>query len=147
MKFIKKFLQYITLQQREKRYFVRYNQNRKRLEKLPDKELHARYTYLKITFEYRKQVFLFITAGFFVSVISGMWKLFFAYIKKSLELYLGQVNTMEESQLIWGLSSFFIIVCTVLLFLSVTVYLKNTYSIYKELLIIDEINRIKNFTI
>lgn len=139
MNMFRKILMYFTLQEREKRSYARYENDRSQLESLTEREQHERYVTLKTKLEYRKQVFLFVITGVVLSSITGLWKTFFNYFKTSLQLYLTNVNTLSESKLIWAISSFLMIVAILALFISVIIYLRNTYSIYRKLLIIEKI--------
>lgn len=139
MNMFRKILMYFTLQEREKRLYDQYERDRRQLEALTEREQHERYVTLKTTLEYRKQVFLFVIAGIVLSSITGLWKSFFDYFKTSIQLYLDNINTLNESKLIWVISSFLVIMAILVLFVSVIIYLRNTYAVYRKLLIVEKI--------
>lgn len=138
MDFFKTLLMGFTLQEREKRAYKRYEIYRSKLESLGERALNERYVHLKTTYEYRKQVFLFFVTGLALSAVMGLWKIFFNYFPKILQLYLGNSKSILETQIIWGISSFLVIVSLSVLLVSVLVYLRNTYAIYRKLLIVEE---------
>lgn len=140
MSLFRKILMYFTLQEREKRVYAQYEQDRRQLEELTEREQHERYVTLKTTLEYRKQVFLFVIAGIVLSSITRLWNSFFDYFKLSIQLYLDTINTLNESKLIWVISSFLVIMAILVFFVGVIIYLRNTSAIYRKLLIVEKNN-------
>ncbi|EGO6705185.1 hypothetical protein GP420_002504 [Enterococcus faecalis] len=136
---LKKIIMYFTLQERERRAYGRYEIERRRMESLTDRELHDLYIRLKSTYEYKKTFFTFVGVTFFVSIVSGIWKSFYQFLQNTFTLYAKQTNSLEITKLIWELSFFLVGIFLVVIFVSFIIYLKNLYSIYKQLLLVEEL--------
>lgn len=54
-------------------------------------------------------------------------------------LFVENIHTLEESKIVWIISLLLLISVFTLMVVSVVIYLRNTYSIYKKLLLLEEI--------
>ncbi len=140
-KSVRKVILYPTLAEREKRLYKKYKMERQRVESLTKWQQHELYIRLKSKFEYRKTIVSLILITIFISIITGLCTMFFKFLKRSLTLFLEQVHTLEESKIIWTISIFLFIVLLFLLSISILIYIRNTYSLYKELLLVEEVKK------
>lgn len=140
----KKIIMYFTLQESERRAYLRYEIERKRLESLTDREVHALYIRLKSTYEYKKNLFAFVGVTFFISIVSGIWRGGYQFFQNTLKLYARQANSLELTKFIWELSFFIVGISLVVIFVSFIIYLKNLNRIYRQLLLVEEIQGDKN---
>lgn len=136
---LKKIIMYFTLQERERRAYARYEIERKKMESLTDRELHELYIRLKSMYEYKKKFFTFIGVTFFISIVSGIWEKFYQFLQNTFKLYVKQTHSLEITKLIWELSFFLVGMLLIVLSISFIIYLKNLYSIYRQLLLVEEI--------
>ncbi|EGO9347458.1 hypothetical protein DSH62_14700, partial [Enterococcus faecalis] len=58
---------------------------------------------------------------------------------ESFMLFVENIHTLEESKIVWIISLLLLISVFTLMVVSVVIYLRNTYSIYKKLLLLEEI--------
>lgn len=130
---------YSTINEREKRLYQKYMFDRRKIEGLSAKQKQALNIRLKAKFEYRKTVFNFLVVTLFISAITGVWSIFFDFLKESFMLFVENIHTLEESKIVWIISLLLLISVFTLMVVSVVIYLRNTYSIYKKLLLLEEI--------
>lgn len=138
-KSVRKIILYPTFAEREKRLYEKYESERHRVVSLTKWQQHELYIRLKSKFEYRKTIVSLVLITIFISMITGLCSMFFQFLKRSLNLFLEQVHSLEESQVIWAVSIFLFSVLLLLLSVSILIYIRNTYSIYKELLLVEDV--------
>lgn len=136
---LKKVILYPTISEREKRLYQKHMIDRRKLESLSIRQKQALSIRLKAEFEYRKTVFNFLVVTLFISAITGVWSMFFDFLKESFTLFVKNIHTLEESKIVWIISIILLVSVFTLMVVSVVIYLRNTYSIYKKLLLLEEI--------
>ncbi|HIB1873275.1 TPA: hypothetical protein ACWWCX_001784 [Enterococcus faecium] len=136
---VRKVILYPTFIEREKRLYEKYEVERHRVESLTKRQQHELYVRFKSNFEYRKTIASFVLITIFVSMVTGMCTIFFKFLKSSLNLFLEHVHTLDESKIIWELSVFIFISLLLLLSIMILVYIRNTYSLYKKLLLVEAV--------
>lgn len=143
MNLLKKLVMYFTLQEREKRLYEHYEINRKELENLSNRKLHAKYIKLKSEYEFKKVFFTFFIVTLFISILMGIWKNFYQFFQKTLKLFFYQENSIEVTKVSLFIYSGIFGIVVIVMFICIIIYLKNMYRIYEYILLIEEIREEK----
>lgn len=134
-----KVILYFTLSEREKRLYRKYMMDRSALEILTRKQKQALSIRLKVEFEYRKTICIFLIVSLFILVISGIWTMFFEFLTGRYMLFAKNIYMLEVNKILWIICIFFSIIVFPIMIVLVVIYIRNTYSIYKKLLLLEEI--------
>jgi len=137
---IKRWVMYYSFQEQRKRELTAYRKKLEYLGSLDNDEINSEYINLKSTYE-RKKIFLSIfMLSLVISVLMDMWKSFYYVIRNLTEIASSfQENSIEILEL--GVVLFLILFgfVTVIVLMSLFLYINRICEIYKDLLIVEEI--------
>ena len=143
-KIIKRWVMYYSFQEQRKRELTAYRKKLEYLGSLDNDEINSEYINLKSTYE-RKKIFLSIfMLSLVISVLMDMWKSFYYVIRNLTEIASSfQENSIEILEL--GVVLFLILFgfVTVIVLISLFIYINGICEIYKNLLIVEEIRNKK----
>jgi hypothetical protein len=135
---------YYSFQEQRKRELTAYRKKLEYLGSLDNDEINSEYINLKSTYE-RKKIFLSIfMLSLVISVLMDMWKSFYYVIRNLTEIASSfQENSIEILEL--GVVLFLILFgfVTVIVLISLFIYINGICEIYKNLLIVEEIRNKK----
>lgn len=72
-------LEFISLQEREKRAFFQYNKERNYYEQFSDRELSSRYVNIKAAYEHKKTIASLFLISILLAILTGVWRYFFEF--------------------------------------------------------------------
>lgn len=140
----KKALLSITREQREKKAFIRYNIERKRLESLPERVLSSRYVDLKSKYEYHKNIFSLFIGTILIGVLAGAGKFLYNLTVKGMQMiYHDSFNIERDTRSILIIVSLFFLFIVIVVLLILIIYLRELYFMRRNLFIMEEIRKEK----
>lgn len=140
----KKIVLYFTLRESDKRLYRSYETERQRLELLSDRELHAQYVKVKSHFELKKTYSTFIVLTLFLSILTGVWKIFFEVIHEIFMLFINEQNSVELTKIILPLTFFLFSIFVLVLLVCTSLYLRNMFRLYGQIMLIEEVLKKKD---
>lgn len=139
-KWLENYIMFFSLQEREKREYIRYKNEYEKLEKISVSELSSRYVNTKSMHEHKKNVFSFFVVTILMATIMGVWEHIYSFCVKILEMiYLNQGKIENISIISFIVASGIFTFMIVLAFIFLISSIKELYILHKKLLIIEEV--------
>lgn len=137
---IKDCIMYISLQERQKRDLLKYEEKVRQYIDLDEDRQDLKYINLKTQYEHKKNVLLAFMVAIIVAILTGIWKTFYEFGARALE-YIGSIQRISEEYAKIAIIMFFIIVValSIIFVLIIMAHIHNMRKTYKDLLIIENI--------
>lgn len=141
---LKRIIFYFNIDSKRNRDFIQFESEFKDFKKLPDIELASLYVNTKQQYEYRKAMISVLIVSSILLFISNIWEKTFKFLEKS-NIILNEKLLTDDSMiymankslyiLFWGLSA----IITIFFIIIIISYIRETFNVYKKLLIIEEV--------
>lgn len=133
---------YISRQEREKRSFSRYVDERKIYQGLTDRELQARPVDIKVSYEQKKLFFSVLFVSVLLAAVTDAWQCFFNFITAVLQLYLADsMMARDAATASFLVASIIFAGVLIMVFLMLFLFLRELKLWHWRLLIIQDVLR------
>lgn len=141
---IMKFIKYYSYKERRNREYEVFKKEMENLENLPSSSLKAEYILTKSKYDFKKLKLTLIYISVALAIVVGILsKLFYIFEKIAHFVYLSSQNVEAgKAFVILSLVISILIIASVVIFL--IYYIKDMQLLYKHLLTIEEVIKIKN---
>lgn len=135
-------IMYISRQEREKRSFSRYVDERKIYQGLTDRELQARPVDIKVSYEQKKLFFSVLFVSVLLAAVTDAWQCFFNFITAVLQLYLADsMMARDAATASFLVASIIFAGVLIMVFLMLFLFLRELKLWHWRLLIIQDVLR------
>ena len=140
---IKCCVMYISLQERTKREHERNIEEVKKLRDLSDFELDMEYIKVKSRYEYKRAILGLFLITILLSVLTGVWNAFYEFIQLTLkDASTTSVGAFEIAKIGFGIAIILSVFITITLCIVLIQYMKQLYTLYRKMLLIEMIKDI-----
>jgi len=142
---IRRYIMYISFQERRKRALIRYKQEINRLQSMEVDELDLEYINMKSIYEHKKNVLSIFMLSIVISVLLNVWNYFYRFIEKIIQYTTSyQGNEIDIAKMVFILSVITVAFITIIIVVMLIIYLKRMHQTYKNVMIIEELRNRRN---
>lgn len=137
---IKSYVMYLSMKERKEREYLKYMEEFNRLKDLSESRLSSEYINTKSKYEYKKNKLSIFVIAIVLAVLTDVWKYFYKFIEQILLFASNQQIDAIDIAITGFMIAVIVSACvtSMIIFLLID-YIKETYSVHRHLLIIEEI--------